>query len=81
MPRRLTAAAILAAVAIAGALPSHAAGVRDRAEAWDPPPIVPLAAGEVLPTPQELESRSARIGEILVHVHDVFDPDDPREDN
>lgn len=81
MPRRLTAAATLAAVAIAVALPSHAAGVRDRAEAWDPPPIVPLAAGEVLPTPQELESRGARIGEILVRVHDIFDPDDPREDN
>jgi hypothetical protein len=80
-----TAATVLASLALALALApapaSYAAGLRDRAEVWDPPRIVPLAEGESLPTPEELESRGARIGQVLVRVYDVFDLSDPREDN
>jgi len=61
--------------------PGGAAGLRERDEVWNPPRIVPLAEGEVLPTPAELEARGAKVGGILVRVYDVFDPSDPREDN
>jgi hypothetical protein len=74
----------LAAVLLAlAALPMavEGAGVSERATPWDPPRIVPLADGESLPTPRELEARGAAVGEILVKVYDVFDPTDPREDN
>ena len=71
----------LAGALTAVALPCAAATLRERAERWDPPRIVPLAEGQVLPTPEELEARGARVGEILVKVYDVFDPSDPREDN
>lgn len=81
MVRSGRALALAAAVVAATALPCHAASLRERDERWDPPRIVPLAEGEVLPTPAELEARGARVGEILVRVHDVFDPSDPREDN
>jgi len=59
----------------------HAAGALERDEPWDPPRIVPIAEGETLPAPEELERRGATIGRILVAVHDVFDLDDPRENN
>jgi hypothetical protein len=80
MPRRWHLA-ILATAAAVTALPCGAASLRERDERWDPPRIVPVAEGEVLPTPEELEARGARVGEILVKVYDVFDPSDPREDN
>ena len=73
--------AVLAALVAAAPAPSGAASVRERDEGWSPPRIVPLEEGEALPTPEELEARGARIGEILVKVYDVFDPTDPREDN
>ena len=81
MTRRGRAVALATAVIAAAMLPCDAAILRERDERWDPPRIVPLAEGEVLPTPQELEARGARVGEILVKVYDVFDPSDPREDN
>lgn len=74
-------AALLAAVVTLTAAPCGAAQIRDRDKGWDPPRILPLAEGDVLPTPGELEARGARVGEILVKVYDVFDPTDPREDN
>ena len=73
------AATLMASLVLA--VPARAAAVRDRAEAWDPPRIVPLATDGMPPAPEELEARGARIGRILVRVYDVFDPNDPREDN
>jgi len=58
-----------------------AAGPLDVDTGWNPPRIVPLARGEVLPTPAELQARGARVGRILVRVYDIFDTADPREDN
>jgi hypothetical protein len=60
---------------------AHAASLSDKAEPWDPPRIVPLAEGQTLPTPEELQASGARVGEILVKVFDVFDPNVPGEDN
>lgn len=78
IPRRF--AALLVALAVLPMV-ADAASVRDKAAPWDPPRIVPLAKGEVLPTPQELEARGAVIGQILVKVYDIFDPSLPDEDN
>lgn len=81
MTPRWRARFFLCAVFVMAAAPCGAASLRERDEVWDPPRIVPLAEGEVLPTPAELEARGATVGEILVRVYDVFDPNDPREDN
>mgnify|MGYP005846634433 CR=1 FL=1 len=87
MPRgRGAITSVLAALLLAQACgPAAAAEIgeaaRARDEPWDPPRIVPLEPGDVLPDPAELEARGARVGEILVRVHDIFDPSDPREDN
>lgn len=81
MKARMLWSLLVAATAVGVALPSWAADVRDRDEAWNPPRISPLAEGEVLPTPEELEARGARVGEVLVAVYDIFDLDDPRENN
>ncbi len=35
----------------------------------------------MLPTPEDLEARGARVGEVLVKVYDIFDLSDPRENN
>lgn len=78
---RAAALAIAAMAVLFGAPPVEGASVRERDEPWNPPRIVPLAEGEALPTPEELERRGARIGQILIAVHDVFDLDDPRENN
>ncbi|HSF77574.1 MAG TPA: hypothetical protein VLA38_03065, partial [Steroidobacteraceae bacterium] len=74
---------LAALVLAASALPMAADGARvsDRAAPWDPARIVPLAEGASLPTPEELEARGAVVGEVLVKVYDIFDLDDPREDN
>ncbi len=69
------AAALLAPVIAVADLPSP----RARDEIWDPPPLVPLPPGTELPSAAELEERGARVGEILVRVYDIFDPEDPRE--
>lgn len=72
----------VAAVALLSVAPdAEGARAGDRDEPWNPPRIVPLAEGEALPTPEELERRGARIGQILIGIHDVFDLDDPRENN
>jgi hypothetical protein len=68
--------ALLAAAAASADPPSS----RARAEAWNPPPLVPLAPGVELPSAAELEGRGATIGRVLVRVFDVFDTADPRED-
>lgn len=78
---RLIVTVTLALLLVAMPRPAGAAGVTDRAESWDPPRVVPMAEGETLPTPEELEARGARVGEILVKVYDIFDLDDPRENN
>jgi len=78
----LTARLLAVAFALACLPPgAEGAGVRERDEPWDPPRVMPLEEGEVLPAPEELERRGARIGQILIGVHDVFDLDDPRENN
>jgi len=80
MKNRAGLAALLLTLA---ALPMAAQGakVSDRAALWEPARIVPLAEGETLPTPQELEARGAKVGDILIKVYDIFDPSDPSEDN
>lgn len=81
MKNTLTVVATMASLLTALPQSSGAAQVKDRAEAWDPPRVVELVEGETLPTPAELEERGARVGEILVKVYDVFDLNDPRENN
>jgi outer membrane protein assembly factor BamA len=74
---RLFTAALLSLLTLV----AQGAGALERDEPWNPPRIVPLATGEALPAPEELERRGATIGRILIGIHDVFDLDDPRENN
>lgn len=50
MKYTLTVAATMASLLLVMPQSSHAARVKDRAEAWDPPRIVELDEGEELPT-------------------------------
>jgi hypothetical protein len=83
VPRRGHVAGWMLLLAALAAMPAAPAAITEAAlardEPWDPPRVVPLEPGTLLPSPQELEARGARIGEILVAVHDIFDTADPRE--
>lgn len=79
--RRGVVGLISCAALIVLAPEARSASLRDKDGSWNPHRIVPVVEGEILPTLTELEARGATIGDILVRVDDVFDPEQESEDN